>query len=149
MTTREPVESLGEITVATVDGMTVTVADVSVSMRFEARAGDDLVGYTTYRHNDNLTFLVHTVTEPAWRGRGIATAMTSAVLDLIRRADRTVVPRCPFVSDFLARHEELQDLVSEQHRHLIKPAPRPDPPVTDWATILRAERVANDYHPET
>jgi predicted GNAT family acetyltransferase len=149
---REPVDSLGEVTVATADGLTMTVGDVRTSARFEARAGGELVGYTTYRHYEGATFLVHTVTEPAWRGHGVATAMTSAVLDLIRQAGRSVIPRCPFVADFLAGHEELLGLVPAQYRHLVKPAFRPGSqdrsttPTTDWAAIQRAERIANDYH---
>lgn len=154
MNMREPVDSLGEVTVTTADSLTMTVSDVRASARFEARADGELVGFTTYRHNEGVTFLVHTVTEPAWRGRGIATAMTSAVLDLIHRAGRSVVPRCPFVADFIAGHEELLGLVPAQHRHLVKPAfrpgsqDRPTTPTTDWAAIQRAERIANDYHPE-
>jgi uncharacterized protein len=125
---REPVDSLGEVTVTTADGVTMTVGDVPASARFEARAGGELVGYTTYRHNESATFLVHTVTEPAWRGHGVATAMTSAVLDLLHRAGRSVIPRCPFVGDFLAGHPELLGLVPEQHRHLVRPAFRPSSP---------------------
>lgn len=153
MNMREPVASLGEVIVATADGLTMTVGDVRPAARFEARAGGELVGYTTYRHNESATFLVHTVTEPTWRGHGVATAMTSAVLDLIRRAGRAVVPRCPFVGDFLAGHRELLDLVPEQHRHLVKPAfrpsspDRPATPSTDVAAIRRDEHIANDHRP--
>jgi predicted GNAT family acetyltransferase len=139
---REQVDSLGEITVTTAHGMTMTVGDVRASARFEALADGELVGYTTYRHRDGATVLVHTVTEPAWRGRGVAAALTWAVLELLQRAGRSVVPRCPFVADFLARHEELWGMVPEQHRHLVTPAV----PTTDWEALRRAERAANDYY---
>ena len=128
MDMRQRTDSLGEATVTTADGMTMTVGDVRASARFEARVGGELVGYTTYRHNENVTFIVHTVTEPAWRGHGVATAMTSAVLDLLQRAGRSVVPRCPFVGDYLAGHPELAGLVPERHRHLVRPAFRPGAP---------------------
>lgn len=142
-----PRESLGQSAEATPDGMVVVVSDVPATERFEARNGDgELVGYTSYRHNRGETFLVCTVTEPPWRGRGVATAMTVGVLDLLRAAGRSVIPRCAFVSDFLARHDELRDLVPEQHRHMIRRAFRPAPATTDWARALRDERVANDYH---
>lgn len=112
MSTHGPWESLGEIATATADGMVVIVGDVPESGRFETRNGDgELVGYTSYRHNGCETFLVHTVTDTAWRGRGVATAMTVEMLGLLRAAGRSVVPRCPFVRDFLARHDELRDLV--------------------------------------
>lgn len=117
------VDSLGEVIVTTAEGMTLTVGEVRASARFEARvAGGELVGYIICRHSDGVTFLVHTVIEPVWRGRGIAAAMAPVVLDLIHRAGRWVVPRCPFVGDFIAGHEELLGLVPEQHRHLVKPA---------------------------
>jgi predicted GNAT family acetyltransferase len=143
-----PCESLGKSAGVTADGMEVAVVDVPTSGLFEARNGDgELVGYTSYRHNGDETFLVHTVTEPAWRGRGVATAMTVAVLELLRAAGRSVVPRCPFVRDFLARHDELRDLVPERHRHMIGRASRPAQATMDWKKVLEAERVANDYHP--
>ncbi|MFB9614452.1 GNAT family N-acetyltransferase [Kutzneria kofuensis] len=143
-----PCESSGKSAGVTADGVALVVADVPASGLFEARNGDgELVGYTSYRHNGSETFLVHTVTEPAWRGRGVATAMTVAALDLLRAAGRSVVPRCPFVQDFLARHDELWDLVSERHRHMIRAAPRPAQATVDWTKVLKDERVANDYHP--
>ncbi|MGH2386257.1 MAG: GNAT family N-acetyltransferase, partial [Candidatus Limnocylindria bacterium] len=111
MNMREPSEPLGDINVATADGVAMTVTDVPEAVRFESRAAGELVGYITYRHSGKATFLVHVVTESQWQGRGVATAMTTAVLGLIRRAGRSVVPRCPFVADFLARHPEMQDLV--------------------------------------
>jgi uncharacterized protein len=137
MNMREPVDSLGEVTVVTAAGVTMTVADVRESARFEARVGDGLVGYITYRQHagSGAMVVVHTVTEPAWRGHGVATAMTSAVLGLVQRAGRSVVPRCPFVAEFIAQHREFLDLVPEQHRHLIEPA-SPVPPTTP----------APDYH---
>jgi len=148
VSTHEPCESLGKSTGMTADGMVVVVGDVPTSGLFEARNDDgELVGYTSYRHNEGKTFLVHTVTEPAWRGRGVATAMTGAALDLIRAAGRSAVPRCPFVRDFLARHDELRDLVPERHRHMIGRASRPDQSTMDWTAVLEAQRVANDYRP--
>lgn len=148
MSMHEPRESLGKSTGVTADGMVVVVGDVPAAGRFEARNGDgDLVGYTSYRHNGSETFLVRTVTEPAWRGRGVATAMTVVVLDLLRAAGRSVIPRCPFVRDFLARHDELWDLVPERHRHMIRRPFRPAQATTDSATVLGDERVANEHHP--
>jgi hypothetical protein len=54
--------------------------------------------------------------------------MTVAVFDLLRAAGRSVIPGCPFVRDFLARHDELWDLVPERHRHMIRRAFRPAQP---------------------
>lgn len=76
-----------------------------------------------------------------------AAAMTVAVLDLLRAAGRSVIPRCPFVRDFLARHDELWDLVPERHRHMIRRPFRPAQATTDSATVLGDERVANEHHP--
>ncbi len=56
--------------------------------------------------------LNHTETPVAARGRGIASRLVAGALDEVRRRGLKIVPRCPFVSAFLAKHPDYRDLVA-------------------------------------
>jgi hypothetical protein len=56
--------------------------------------------------------LMHTETPVAARGRGLASQLVAGVLDEMRRRGLKIVPRCPFVSAYLAKHPEYRDLVA-------------------------------------
>jgi len=59
-----------------------------------------------------LIRLDHTETPPQVRGRGIASRLVAGVLELVRARGLKVVPRCPFVRTYLAKHPEFHDLVA-------------------------------------
>ena len=117
--------SFGERQATTPGGLAVTVRDVPEAMRFEAWVDDTYVGFTRYARTQSDVIVLSTVTEVEWRGRGIASAMTEALLALIREAGWQIGPRCPFTQDYLARHPEQMDLVPDRYRELVKPAYRP------------------------
>ena len=54
----------------------------------------------------------HTFVPPALRGRGLASELTSQALRYARDARLKVVPTCPFVATFIARHPEYSSLVA-------------------------------------
>ena len=56
--------------------------------------------------------LTHAEVEPAYNGRGIGSALAKGALDDIRRQGLQAVPLCPFISDYIERHPEYQDLVT-------------------------------------
>lgn len=102
------------------DGTELVLADAPERGRIEARHDGTLVGHVTRRLWQGQVALVHTVTEPDWQERGIATATTLGACDLARAAGRHVVPRCPVSAAVIGRHTEQLDLVDEQYRPLIK-----------------------------
>lgn len=120
-----PAAGLGERQVTTADGLVVTVRDVPAASRFDAWVGDALVGNTTYRRGEKELIVMSTTTEEAWRERGIGSAMTEAILGLIRDARWKVAPRCPFTSDYLAGHPDQMDLVADRYRKLVRRSYRP------------------------
>lgn len=78
--------------------------------RFEGRIGGELVTVLAFvRHGDVLD-LTHTATEPEFRHRGLAGAVTRAALDDVRSRGEQVRPSCPFAVTFLAEHPEYADL---------------------------------------
>lgn len=104
------------------DGLTVHVADAPPRSRFEATVNGALAAYTEYVLTDSHVDFVHTVTEPDWGGRGIASVLAQGALGLVRTAGRRAIPHCPFIAAYIHRHREFADLVDEEHQHLIRPA---------------------------
>ena len=84
--------------------------DNAALSRFELDA-DGVTAFMNYRLAGNVLTLNHTETPAAARGRGIASKLVEAVLAQARDRGRKVVPRCPFVRAYLAKHPEYADLV--------------------------------------
>ena len=71
--------------------------------------GQTAVAY--YKLAPGVITLTHTETPMALRGRGIASRLVRGVLEEARAQGLKVVPQCPFVSAYLARHPEFGDLI--------------------------------------
>lgn len=60
----------------------------------------------------NVLELDHTFVPPALRGAGLASQLTEHALAFAREHGYRVVPSCPFVAAFIARHPGHSDLVT-------------------------------------
>jgi predicted GNAT family acetyltransferase len=79
--------------------------------RFEMAAGDDIaVAYYTLKPGV-MTF-THTEVPVALQGQGIASRLIRGALEAARAEGLKVVPRCSFVSAYIARHPEFADLLA-------------------------------------
>lgn len=78
--------------------------------RYEVAIGDQ-VSVLDYRRRDGTIILVHTEVPEALRGRGIGTHLTRHALGEARKAGVEVVVKCPFVTSWLKRHREYDDIV--------------------------------------
>ena len=65
-----------------------------------------------YRLADGVMTFTHTEVPAAMRGRGIGSQMMRGVLESVRAQGFKVVPRCPFVADYMNRHPEFADLLA-------------------------------------
>ena len=65
-----------------------------------------------YRLSDGVMTFTHTEVPTALRGRGIGSQMMRGVLDDVRAQGMKVVPRCPFVADYIERHPQYADLLA-------------------------------------
>ena len=74
---------------------------------------DGKVGVTQYRLKPGRMIVTHTEVPPELEGRGVGNTLARAALDYARSEGLKVVPRCAFVSAFIRRHSEYQDLVEE------------------------------------
>jgi len=80
--------------------------------RYEIRSDGQLAGFVLYRLRDGRMTFTHTEIDPEYEGVGLGGRLVRAALDDARAQQRTVVPLCPFVADYIGRHpEEYLDLV--------------------------------------
>jgi predicted GNAT family acetyltransferase len=80
--------------------------------RYEAHIDGTLAGFAQFQLTDELIVFTHTEVDPAFEGRGVGSAIARFALDDVRaRADRKVMPLCPFISGWIGKHPEYVDLV--------------------------------------
>ena len=65
-----------------------------------------------YRLADGVMTFTHTEVPAPLRGRGLGSQMMRAVLQDVRAQGLEVVPRCPFVADYIRRNPEFTDLLA-------------------------------------
>ena len=90
---------------------TVAVTHNEEAHRFEVNV-EGLRSLLAYRLFPDRIVLHHTEVPPPIEGQGMAAKLTRAALDFARAHHLRVVPLCPYVSSFLRKHREYQDLVS-------------------------------------
>lgn len=72
---------------------------------------DTVVSFEVYIDDGKIWEFIHTRTVPGHEHQGYATQLVQRALDDMRAHGRQVLPYCPFVRDFIARHTEYVDLV--------------------------------------
>jgi uncharacterized protein len=89
----------------------ITVQDNADSHRYEVFVDGDLAGYSAYRDAADRRVFTHTKIDPDYEGHGIGSALARGALDDVRRRHLTVVARCPFIAEYIDRHQEYADLL--------------------------------------
>ena len=90
-----------------------TVRDLPERNRWEIELDGERVGLLNYRIDGEVIAYLHAEVDPAHGGRGLGSALARTALDDARARGLRIRPRCPFVVDFVARHEaEYGDLVA-------------------------------------
>jgi uncharacterized protein len=89
----------------------LTVQHDRVAGRFETRV-EGLRCVCDYRLHDGVVHFTHTEVPTALGGRGIAADLVAAALLWARAEGLKVRPLCSYVSTYLRRHPEQQDLVA-------------------------------------
>ena len=74
----------------------------------------DADGHTAFAYYsiaaDVITFR-HTEVPPELEGRGIGSRLVRGALEFARAQGLKVVPQCPFVAAYMAKHSEFNDLL--------------------------------------
>ncbi len=80
--------------------------------RFELLVDGAHAGVTEYVLRDDTIVFIHTEIDPAMREHGLASELVRGALNLVRaETDLRVVARCPYVSAWIERHPDYQDLL--------------------------------------
>lgn len=80
--------------------------------RFEIYVDDALAGYADYIEANGVRDFGHTVTDPNFRGQGLAGQVVKAALDTSREQGFKIVPSCSYVAKYVDNHPEYSDLVA-------------------------------------
>ena len=91
--------------------MDLTVTDAPEAGRYEARAGDRVLGQAAYQREGDRVVFTHTEVDPESEGSGVGSTLVRGALDDVRARGRRAVPRCSFVRAWIDRHPDYADLV--------------------------------------
>jgi len=89
----------------------LVVTNNEEARRFETTV-DGLRAFITYRQFPDHIVFQHTDVPAPLEGKGLAAKLARTALDFARANHLRVVPLCPYVSSFIRKHREYQDLVS-------------------------------------
>lgn len=97
--------------------MTTSVVERPDVDRYELHvAGDGVAGFVTYRRSPGEIAFLHTEIDPAYEGKGLGSVLARRVLDAARQQGLAVLPYCPFIRGWIARHPDYADLVPADRR---------------------------------
>ena len=94
----------------------ITIIDNASDARYEVRLDEELAGFLQYRSHPELIELVHTEIDEEFEGRGLGSQLISFALNDARERGLAVLPFCPFVKDYIQRHDQYLSLVPEERR---------------------------------
>jgi predicted GNAT family acetyltransferase len=78
--------------------------------RFELEV-DGRLALAHYRPSPGVITFTHTEVPPELGGRGVGSSLVKGALELVRAQGLKVVSKCPFVSAYLGKHPEFNDLM--------------------------------------
>jgi len=98
------------------------VVHVPEASRYELRLDGRLIGLAAYRRREGRIAFTHTEIDEACEGRGFGSRLAAAALDDARRQGLVVVPLCPFITYYIERHPEYQQLVAPNYHPIAQEA---------------------------
>ena len=69
------------------------------------------VAFANYRRDGGVVTIMHTEVPRHINGKGLGSQLVRGAQDLLRAEGAKVVPMCPFVSFFIAKHPEYKDIL--------------------------------------
>jgi uncharacterized protein len=95
---------------------TYAIRDNVEEHRFEADLGDGSFGIAQYYLRDGKIVFTHTEVPASHEGKGIGSALVRFALNSARERGLIVIPICPFVTAYIRKHVEEQDLLDPAYR---------------------------------
>jgi predicted GNAT family acetyltransferase len=90
----------------------LTITDNPAGRRYEARIGEQLVGWVDYGRVRNRLVAIHTEVPPEFGGRGIGSALVKHVVADARSSGFSITPRCPLFVTWFERHPADRDVLA-------------------------------------
>lgn len=78
--------------------------------RFEAGTAPDLARLN-YRMKGSSVEMIHTEVPEKFQGQGLAGRLAATALDWARASGLKVIPKCPFVTDYIRKNPGFADLL--------------------------------------
>ncbi|PWK13685.1 hypothetical protein C8D84_104167 [Psychrobacter immobilis] len=88
----------------------LTITHDEQAKRFETSI-DGYTGYISYQERDDTLVYDHTIVPHELGGRGIGSALVKHALNYAREQNKKVIPQCSFVSSYISKHPDYQDLL--------------------------------------
>jgi len=92
--------------------MSTAAANNAEESRYELVRDGRVVSIAEYQLAGNTVAFTHTETVVELRGQGLAGRLIEFALDDVRLVGRDVIPRCPFVRNFINDHPQYRDLLA-------------------------------------
>jgi predicted GNAT family acetyltransferase len=73
--------------------------------RYELRIAGRTAGFAQYRREGDTVCFTHTEVDSSYEGQGLGSRLAACALDDVKSRGLKVDPRCPFIADFIERHE--------------------------------------------
>ncbi len=83
----------------------------TAAQRFECTVDQHLC-VADYQRSDDVLRLTHTHVHPSLQGRGIASALAAAAVELARAEGLKIDPVCSYMRVYMERHPETQALLA-------------------------------------
>ncbi|MGO4691374.1 GNAT family N-acetyltransferase [Glaciibacter sp. 2TAF33] len=90
-----------------------TVAHDASGSRYTINAGGEPAGFTEYVDQGDQRVFVHTVVDDAFAGQGLGSVLARFALDDTRSTGKRIVPICPFIAAFVARHHDWDAVIDK------------------------------------
>jgi predicted GNAT family acetyltransferase len=91
---------------------TPTVVHEPERDRYALVVDGEVLAVAEYQDDGARVVMHHTYTEPQHRGQGYAALLVEGALEDLRARNRTIVPSCWFVAEFIDGHPEYRDLLA-------------------------------------
>lgn len=89
-----------------------TVTDNPAESRYEIRVDGELAGFAHYRSTSEAVVFDHTEVDDDREGEGLGGRLARGALNDVRAKGRRVIAECPFIKDWIAKHDDYADLVA-------------------------------------
>jgi predicted GNAT family acetyltransferase len=94
----------------------ITVSDNPEQDRYDVFVDGQAAGFVEYRLRGERVVFTHAEVDDAFGGQGVGSRLAAEALDDVRSQGKRVTPDCPFIADFIRKHDEYADLVDAEHR---------------------------------